>query len=81
VDALGRSLGKAVGAYNDAVGSLERRVLPKAREMSALGVVPPEARIPELQPLTEAAPRLVTAEELLTLDGDGQMQRQLRIGG
>jgi len=81
VDALGRSLGKAVGAYNDAVGSLERRVLPKAREMSALGVVPPGTEIPELQPLTEATPRLVTAEELLTLDSDGQMQRQLRIGG
>ncbi|HZY77204.1 MAG TPA: DNA recombination protein RmuC [Jatrophihabitantaceae bacterium] len=81
VDALGRSLGKAVGAYNDAVGSLERRVLPKAREMSALGVVAPGTEIPELQPLTDAAPRLVSAEELLTLDGDGQMQRQLRIGG
>jgi hypothetical protein len=56
-------------------------VLPKAREMSTLGVVAPGSEIPELQPLTEATPRLVTAEELLTLDGDGQMQRQLRIGG
>lgn len=69
VDTLGRSLGRAVGAYNEAVGSLERRVLPKAREMSALGVVPSDAEIPELQPLTEATPRLVTAEELLSLDG------------
>jgi hypothetical protein len=49
--------------------------------MSALGVVAPGTEIPELQPLTDAAPRLVSAEELLTLDGDGQMQRQLRIGG
>lgn len=81
MDGLGRSLGKAVGAYNDAVGSLERRVLPKAREMSTLGVVPPGAQLPELAPLRESTPRLVTAEELHEDAMDGQMQRRLSFGG
>ena len=80
VDTLGRSLGRAVGAYNEAVGSLERRVLPKAREMAALGIVAPGAQLPELQPLTDAAPRLLTADELREGPEEPQMQRPLRIG-
>ena len=41
VDKLGRSLSASVSAYNDAVGSLERRVVTTARRMSELGVVAP----------------------------------------
>jgi DNA recombination protein RmuC len=65
-DRLGRSLGGAVGAYNDAVSSLEQRVLTKARQLSDLGVVGHDAALPELQPLTTALPRPVTAPELLS---------------
>jgi DNA recombination protein RmuC len=35
---LGRQLGSSVDSYNEAVGSLERRVLPGARKFREMGV-------------------------------------------
>jgi DNA recombination protein RmuC len=63
-DKLGKSLGGAVGAYNEAVGAMERRVLPKARQLQSLGVVDANASIPTLTPLAEATPRRPTSAEL-----------------
>jgi DNA recombination protein RmuC len=63
-DKLGKSLGGAVGAYNEAVGAMERRVLPKARQLQSLGVVDANASIPTLTPLAEATPRRLTSAEL-----------------
>lgn len=60
---LGRSLGTAVGAYNDAIGSLERMVMPKARQLSDLGVGDPATGPRPLEPLTTATPRPLTAVE------------------
>jgi len=82
-DRLGRSLNSAVGAYNQAVGSLESRVLVTARRLSDLGVVDgsldgPASVVESARPLTAA--ELVTAEldeaelnevELNEADGPG----------
>jgi DNA recombination protein RmuC len=69
LERVGKSLTNAVGSYNQAVGSLETRVLVSARKLAALGVVDAELTAPE--PISEtarplAAPELVAAEpELL----------------
>jgi DNA recombination protein RmuC len=46
----GRALGSAVDAYNSAVGSLERQVLPGARRFTELGAAPGEP-IAALEPI------------------------------
>jgi DNA recombination protein RmuC len=62
VDQLGRSLTKAVSTYNQAVGSLESRVLVTARKLNELSVVDGE-----LGPLglVEETPRALSAPELV----------------
>jgi DNA recombination protein RmuC len=62
VDQLGRALSKAVSAYNQTVGSLESRVLSKARRLNELGVVDAELRTPTL---VEETTRGVAAPELM----------------
>ena len=48
----GRQLGGAVEAYNSAVGSLERQVMPGARKFSELGAATGEA-LPSLEPIEQ----------------------------
>jgi DNA recombination protein RmuC len=70
LERVGKSLTSAVGSYNQAVGTLETRVLVSARKLAALGVVDAELATPE--PVSEtarplSAPELVVAErELLS---------------
>jgi DNA recombination protein RmuC len=47
---LGRNLGQSVDAFNSAVGSLERQVLPGARKFTELGVRP-DREIDALEPI------------------------------
>jgi DNA recombination protein RmuC len=62
-DKLGRSLGTAVGAYNDAVGSMEHMVLSKARQLAELGIADPALAPNRPEPLVSVAPRPLTAPE------------------
>jgi len=59
---IGRALGQSVDAYNSAVGSLERQVLPGARKFTDLGLRP-EKEIDEIAPVEKLArePRLPEA--------------------
>jgi len=51
---LGRSLGTTIEAFNNAVGSLERQVLPGARKFTELGVRP-DREIETLEPIDRVA--------------------------
>jgi DNA anti-recombination protein RmuC len=62
VDQLGRTLTKAVSAYNQTVGSLESRVLVSARRLNELSVVEGELGPPA--PVEETA-RALSAPELV----------------
>jgi DNA recombination protein RmuC len=59
----GRSLSGAVDAYNKAVGSLERNVLPQARRFQDLGVGGSDKDVPMLDPV-DAVARNLQAPEL-----------------
>ncbi len=62
VDRLGRALTTAVSTYNQAVGSLEGRVLVSARKLNELGVVDGELAAPA--PVEETT-RALSAPELV----------------
>ncbi|MDO8789644.1 MAG: DNA recombination protein RmuC [Sulfuritalea sp.] len=64
---VGKNLGDAVGAYNDSVASMERRVLVSARKFRDLKVASEDKEIRDLNPV-EALPRDVQAPELLAKD-------------
>jgi DNA recombination protein RmuC len=68
LERVGKSLTSAVGAYNQAVGTLETRVLVSARKLAALGVVEAELTAPDAVAETArplSAPELVTAADPL----------------
>lgn len=60
---LGRNLGSSVDAFNSAVGSLERQVLPGARKFTELGVRP-DREIETLEPIDRLTrePQVAVAE-------------------
>lgn len=61
-DDVGRSLTRAVDAYNKSAGSLESRVLPSARRFKELGAAPGE-EIVEISPVDESPRTLAFPEQ------------------
>ena len=72
---LGKNLGNAVDAYNDAVGSLERTVLPQARKFKELHAAPADREMPVLDPLEHAVRKLQAPE--LQANGAEQTPEQV----
>lgn len=66
LDRVGRGLTSAATAYDSAVGSMERRLLPQLRKVEGLGVAPGK----EIEPPepTEITVRQITAPELREAD-------------
>jgi DNA recombination protein RmuC len=72
---IGKNINNALSAYNDAVGSAERSVLPAARKFTKLHAINQTSKLPELT-IIENAPRpLLTetdADDILDDDIDAQ---------
>lgn len=66
---VGRGLGGAVNAYNDAIGSMERSVVPVMRKFKDMQVSTGGKDIPAV-PLIEQPPRNITAAELTPANAD-----------
>ena len=65
---VGKGLRTATGAYDTAIGSMERRLLPQLRKVEGLGVAPGK-EIEAPQPV-EATVREITAPELREADSE-----------
>jgi DNA recombination protein RmuC len=65
---LGRHLDKSMHSYNEAVGSLESRVLPAARRFKELGISS-KANVPELVPLEKKARNFQSPEFIAEKEG------------
>ncbi len=66
VTKVGRHLKQTTEAYNDAVGSLERTVLVRSRQLKEMGAGGGDE--PALPDVVEVVPRKIQAQELLGLD-------------
>jgi DNA recombination protein RmuC len=59
---LGTRLNSAVNAYNETVGSYERRVIPQARRFADHGAIATDTELPRIDPVTTSARTVAVAE-------------------
>lgn len=78
-ESVGRSLAKSVQCYNQAVGTLESRVLVTARRLKDKGVTSSE-EFPELETVDQT-PRLLGAPELVGLFDDAPIEAEVVAAG
>lgn len=76
---LGSCLNRSVQAYNQAVGSLESRVMPQARRFEQLGGAPADAQIEELTQI-ESMTRELQCAEFAVADGTDAEDSQQFFG-
>jgi DNA recombination protein RmuC len=81
---VGRQLDSAISAYNEAVGSFDRRVVPQVRRIEQAGASSAREVLPP--PAVETTARAVTAglgfePDELALNGSGAPSRQTLVGG
>jgi DNA recombination protein RmuC len=68
---VGTQLDRSVSAYNDAVGSFETRLLPSARRVESLEVLPSDRRIDDLDEVERRPRHLASTDTVPELpDGD-----------
>jgi DNA recombination protein RmuC len=70
LEKVGRALSSSVDNYNRAMGSLETRVLPSARKLEEMKVVQAPADALQSADRVDAAPRRLTAPELIVSNDD-----------
>jgi DNA recombination protein RmuC len=75
---IGKHLNESVDAYDAAVGSLDRNVMPQARRIEIHGAAPSGIRIPELAPIDKATRTLQSDEfKLSELIGEPEFEDAL----
>ena len=77
---VGKGLANATNAYNQAVGSLESRVLVTARKFADLGAVSADSEIEGVPPI-DGVPRQLQAQELLSMsmNDEAETDGELRV--
>lgn len=76
MDGMGRGLKTALGRYNDAVGSLEGKVLPGVRKLKDMHIQVDTKELPELRPIEEA-PRSLNKPEFGLLSEEGGPEQEI----